>query len=343
VLHNQKVVLTVDLGVAELAATRFAISPLSETVSALQQLAGEQRQAANLPWLRWATDELEREPLVLRHSWPLLATGRSTWPGFLVPAPRTTGSSIVDDLAVVRRTTARQLRTSLHRVFGADLPEPVAELAARPAPGLRAVTEELRAAHDRLIAPHWPRIRAVLDADVAYRARQLAAHGAHRLFAGLHPDLRWQDGRLTLTSGAYGTETRVRMGPGGLVLMPVVLGPGSVLIKRRTSTQTTVRYPARGVGALWTVGATPPPGGAVRLLGRARAELLAALRSPATPTELARALEVTPSAVSQHLRVLRDNGLVAREPAGRAMLYLTTALGASLLNAGQPAGTNPAG
>jgi DNA-binding transcriptional ArsR family regulator len=68
----------------------------------------------------------------------------------------------------------------------------------------------------------------------------------------------------------------------------------------------------------------------VRLLGRVRAGLLEALRSPATTTDLARALGVTPSAVSQHLRVLRENGLVARERTGRQVLYLTTDLGAAL-------------
>ncbi|WP_037936351.1 ArsR/SmtB family transcription factor [Streptosporangium roseum] len=48
--------LTIDLGVAELAATRFAISPLSETVSGLQQLGDIDRHPINLRWLRWATD-----------------------------------------------------------------------------------------------------------------------------------------------------------------------------------------------------------------------------------------------------------------------------------------------
>ena len=120
-------------------------------------------------------------------------------------------------------------------------------------------------------------------------------------------------------------------GPGGLVLIPVVLGSPHVLIKRNTSTQTTVRYPARGRGALWTAGTRAPSGGTVRLLGRARAGLLEALRSPATTTDLARALGVTPSAVSQHLTVLRENGLVERERSGRQVLYLVTALGASLL------------
>jgi DNA-binding transcriptional ArsR family regulator len=68
------------------------------------------------------------------------------------------------------------------------------------------------------------------------------------------------------------------------------------------------------------------------LLGRARATLLEALRSPATTTELARALGVTPSAVSQHLAVLRESGLVERERSGRRVGYRITALGTALLD-----------
>jgi DNA-binding transcriptional ArsR family regulator len=323
------VAVTVDVGVAELAATRFAISPLSETVSALQQVAGWDRRPANLRWLRWAADELAREPLELAHAGPLVVTGRASWPSFLVPAPAGAGGSLDDDLAALRRTTAGQVRTSLERVFGDTPPATVAELVARPAAGLRLVADELRAAHDRLVAPHWPRIRAVLDADVAYRARQLAAGGAARLFEDLHPSLTWSDGQLRLDAHKPGDRV-VRRGPGGLVLMPVVLGPPHVLIKLHTSTQTTVRYPARGVGTLWTAGTRPPAGSAVRLLGRTRAELLEALRSPATTTDLARAFGVTPSAVSQHLAVLRASGLVARERTGRHVLYLTTPLGVAL-------------
>ncbi|MET8337482.1 ArsR/SmtB family transcription factor [Streptosporangium canum] len=322
--------LMIDLGVAELAATRFAISPLSETVSGLQQLGDIDRHPINLRWLRWAADELAGHPLDLSHTLPLLVNDRPSWPEFLVPAPLGAGASIEDDLAALQRTTARQVRASLRRVFGEELPDAVAVLAAQPAAGLRVIAAELRAAHDRLIAPHWSRIRAVLDADVIYRAKQLAAGGAERLFTDLHPDLHWCDGRLTLQEARRRTERVVNRGPGGLVLMPVVLGSPYVLIKKSTSTQTTVRYPARGVGALWTAGTRPPAGSAVRLLGRARAELLEALRSPATTTDLARALGVTPSAVSQHLGVLRESGLVARERSGRNVLYMTTALGASL-------------
>jgi hypothetical protein len=159
----------------------------------------------------------------------------------------------------------------------------------------------------------------------------LASGGAQRLFTDLHPDLLWRDGRLLLTGPPKLAQRVVNRGPGGLVLIPVVLGSPHVLIKGNTSTQTTVRYSARGVGTLWTAGTQPPADSAVRLLGRPRAELLEALRSPATTTDLARALAVTPSAVSQHLSMLRASRLVARERSGRNILYLTTALGAALL------------
>ncbi|MFI6996260.1 ArsR/SmtB family transcription factor [Nocardia sp. NPDC050175] len=326
--------LRIDLGVAELAATRFAISPLSETVSGLQQLAGWQRRTSNRPWLRWAADELAGDPLDLSHTWPLIANGRASWPEFLVPAPVGTESSITDDLAALQRTSAGQVRASLRNVFGETLPESVASLAVRPTAGLRAIAAELLAAHDRLVAPHWSRIRAVLDADVSYRAKHLVTGGAEKLFADLHSDLQWRDGRLLLRRRR--TERPVHLGPGGLVLLPVALGSPEVLIKKSTSTQTTVRYPARGIGALWTAGKQTPAGNTVRLLGRVRTELLETLRSPAMTGDLARTFGVTPSAVSQHLRVLHDSGLIARERSGRNVRYVTTALGIRLLDVSRP-------
>ncbi|MGW4129682.1 MULTISPECIES: ArsR/SmtB family transcription factor [Amycolatopsis] len=324
--------MTIELGVSELAATRFAISPLSETVACLLQIAGLDRNPVNLPWLRWAREELDRAPLDLPRTWPLLVNGRLSWPEFLVPAPRSSGASLENDLEAVRRTPEVRVRASLDRVFGAKLPRAAAALADNPRSGLREIADELREAHDRLVAPHWPRMRAVLDADVGFRARQLTAGGAERLFADLHPDLRWCADRVTLAGERWrNRHSVVTRGPGGLVLIPVVLGSPYVLIKKNTSTQTTIRYPARGTGALWATGTRSPGPGTVRLLGRTRATLLTALSSPATTTDLARALGVTPSAVSQHLKVLRDSGLVTRERSGRGVLYLTTPLGERLL------------
>ncbi len=86
-------------------------------------------------------------------------------------------------------------------------------------------------------------------------------------------------------------------------------------------------YPCRGVATLWE---TPPAADAtavVSLLGASRARLPALLAEPLTTAELARRLRVTPSAVSQHLRVLHATGLVNRARDGRHVLYRRSELG----------------
>ncbi len=138
-----RVRLTLDLSVCDLAGTRFAVSPLSETISGLQHLGNRGRQAINLRWLRWAADELAVRPLDLSRTWPLIVNDRPSWPQFLVPAPVGPGTTIDQDLTAMRRTSARQVRASLRRVFGDELPDPSPELAARPAAGMRAVPGEL--------------------------------------------------------------------------------------------------------------------------------------------------------------------------------------------------------
>ncbi|MEV0950014.1 helix-turn-helix domain-containing protein [Promicromonospora sp. NPDC050249] len=327
--------LSINISAADLAGTRFAISPLAETISGLQQLARSGADPRTRWWVEWARERLAVQPLRLATAWPLLVTDRLAWPQFLLPAPATTNTSIEDDLAAMQRTTPREVGESLNRVFGDDLPPAARELAEAPEEQLAMIAAELRDAHDHLVRPHWPRIRALLETDIAHRATQLASGGAVRLFEDLHSDLVWSDGRLTvLTDQRGGSAAAAR---GGLVLLPVTLGPDRVIVKRNTTTQTTVRYPCRGVGRLaLSLDRSPVPRDTARLLGRSKAGLLRALLSPATTTDLARELGTTPSAVAQHLGVLRANGLVRGRRHGRRVLYETTALGRALL-----AGTTP--
>ena len=122
------------------------------------------------------------------------------------------------ELARLRATPATAVSASLHRVWeGHPWPESARELAARPRESLAEIAAELGRCHDRLIAPHWERIRPVLEVDIAYRAGLLAACGARSLFSDLHPDLRWSGGTLTLTDTDQGLPVfRVMLGPDGL-------------------------------------------------------------------------------------------------------------------------------
>jgi DNA-binding transcriptional ArsR family regulator len=90
-------------------------------------------------------------------------------------------------------------------------------------------------------------------------------------------------------------------------------------------------YGARGIGALWEAEAPEVEGALVGLIGRARARLLTLLGEPASSTELAVRLGVTPTAVNQHLRAMRAAGLLSTARHGRSVLYLRSDLGDRLV------------
>jgi DNA-binding transcriptional ArsR family regulator len=95
--------------------------------------------------------------------------------------------------------------------------------------------------------------------------------------------------------------------------------------------QPTLVYPARGVGLLWEPTPDEPTEALAGLVGRRRAELLEALAAPASTTDLAARLEISPGGVSQHLSALRAAGLVAGQRQGRSVLYARTELAERLI------------
>jgi DNA-binding transcriptional ArsR family regulator len=325
-----------EIGVADLAASRFATSPLYETVAAIRLLAEPGKSAVNAPWVRWAQPRLAERPPRLTRIWELVINGLPTYPEFLVPAPAVRDPAFADELARLRAASDDAVRASLGRVFaGVPWPPSAVELAERPGPTLAEIAGELAAFHDRLIAPHWERIRPVLDADIAYRGGLLAAGGARALLRDLHPDIHWSEGVLTLTDHRDERVHEALLGPDGVVLIPCVFAWPEPSVSAATSTQTMLCYPARAAATVWyaEAGGLPGTDGATaQLLGAVRARLLAALRSPATTTALARALGVTPSAVSQHVCVLYRAGLVDRARSGRAVLYQANDLGLAILD-----------
>ena len=162
----------------------------------------------------------------------------------------------------------------------------------------------------------------MLDADLAHRARRLTEGGPAALFADLHRMVRWRDGRLDV-----GTlfDASVPLAGRGLVLVPSAFYWQSVGPIIDPPWQPTLIYPARGVELLWQPGEAGPRA-LSRVIGRSRADLLAALEAPRSTTDLARQLGLSPGAVSQHLAALRDAGLLTAARRGREVLYLRTHL-----------------
>ncbi|MEV7416946.1 DUF5937 family protein [Streptomyces sp. NPDC089919] len=329
-------------GAADLLRCRFAVSPRWETHEAVRTLRRPARHGYHLPWLRG----LDRRAtgtagLDLRPLW-LLMPERGHNPDFLSPPPIGPAASFEEEIAAVRAAAAADpaavradLARSLTCTPGAyDSPLGQAMLAD-PTAAVRELADLTEAAWRALIAPHWPRLRALLEADLVFHSRRLATGGLEALFNDLHPALTWEGSTLTL---ARPGEHERELDGQGLVLMPSAFTWPEVVSGFDPPWQPTVVYPARGIGALWNGTGPGAPEALARLFGRGRAEVLCSLEEPADTHTLARRLGLAPSTVSAHLSALRGAGLLLSRRHSRRVLYERTPLGIALANGEQSGG-----
>ncbi|MEU8777136.1 DUF5937 family protein [Streptomyces sp. NPDC048606] len=312
----------IRLSAAEVARVRLAVSPLTETVLGVRAALAGHGHEVHRAWVREARPVLAGEPEL-----PLLRTLLGgCLPSFLFPVPEERLPAFEAELARVCAMDAAYVEAECVAAVGstraAELPPP-AELLER-------VADALARCHDRLVAPHWGRMRAVLEADVSRRAVALVDGGVEELFAQLHGDVVWREGELVVRGRrrAGGTWT-VGAGGHGLVLMPCVFGWPDVIVDHSPRAAASIRYPAAGVGLLWEQ-PRPTSAGLAAVLGRTRAALLAELGEPLATPDLAARLGVTASAVSQHLGALRGAGLVTTRRTGRTAVHLRTRTGTAL-------------
>jgi DNA-binding transcriptional ArsR family regulator len=191
---------------------------------------------------------------------------------------------------------------------------------------VRRLADVLEAYWARALEPAWPRIRAILEADIAYRARRLTTGGPAALFAELHANVTWKQPHLDVRIPAH--DATFDLGGRGLLLVPSAFGTRPV-VSDRAPWLPGVIYPARGIATLWEQ-APAAPGGLARLIGGSRATMLADLSAPRSTTELAQRLALSPATTSHHLAALREAGLVTSRRDGRSVLYARTPLGDAL-------------
>jgi DNA-binding transcriptional ArsR family regulator len=332
--------IRIELGVEDLANTRFGISPIAETVHSLRALVNPSHHMFHLPWLRAVRGHLGAGDVELLHS--LVGRGRiprdfrgipsQALPDFLTPRPTRFIVRFGDELTAVRKTTPAIVRRDL---LATHAPDPVPKpLRSGIGPDNRATIRLRNAICDVLhrywecaLAPNWSEMRLVLEADTTYRAGQLATGGARLLFADIHPNVQWSDGVLSITE-MVGHHTVAAAGR-GLLLIPSIFANKPVPPLDSTE-PPSLAYPSRGIATLWAPSSQPDPTALVDLLGRTRAVLLQMLDEPLATVEIARRLKVTPSAVSQHLQVLHATGLLARARDRRHVLYRRTPTGDQL-------------
>ncbi|QLQ40063.2 ArsR/SmtB family transcription factor [Micromonospora robiginosa] len=323
--------VAIGLSAGAVARVRFALSGLWEVMAGIRVLRDPGRHAIHLPWVARVRPRLAEAGLLDGADallWRLVPPAPGYLPDFLTPPPAGLDPDLAEELATLRATPPAAVRADLDLLPG-PRPAAVSALYADPAAGLARLAGEVEAYWRLAVAPDWPRIRAVLDADVFHRARRMATDGAAGLLNDLHERVRWE-GDALLVGQRHCTAPDVPAG-GGLVLVPSVFVWPSVL-SIAAGDVSQLAYPARGVGTLWETPVRAPDAlGAV--LGRGRARLLAALDAPRSTTELSRRTGLSPAGVSQHLTALRAAGLVVTRRQGRSQLSSRTAVADALVGA----------
>ena len=244
--------LDLHLSTLDLTRTRFAYSPLWETVMGYQAMLEPSRFAIHLPWLceaRELTRDLNLQPLTV------LTRTRGYMPDFMTPPPVTPLPEFADELRVLRATDAQTVRREVSRTYEdqTDLPDAAQAFLDDPQGSLERLADCVQAFWTLTLEPHWPRLRAMLENDILIRARSLALGGADELFRDLNPLIRYENGILSLDkSMCSNNEGAVHLNGRGLLLMP------SAFVWPKLSTildapwQPTLAYAPRGVANLWT-------------------------------------------------------------------------------------------
>ncbi|MDJ0384548.1 winged helix-turn-helix domain-containing protein [Streptomyces sp. G-G2] len=169
------------------------------------------------------------------------------------------------------------------------------------------------------------------EAVMSWISRRFTDGGATLLFADIDPGLRWHSGAGTLAVHACPARQHDLAANGhGVMFTPSLFCDRAVTVVDLTL-PPRIWYPARGLATLWHTDTTAPPAALADLLGRTRARIISHLAEPASTTELAQRLDVSPGTVSQHLGVLHRAGLITRARQGHAVLYLRSPLGDQLL------------
>ncbi|MDH2425002.1 DUF5937 family protein [Sphaerisporangium sp. TRM90804] len=318
--------LTLAFTARDVAATRFAVSPLWEVVAGVRVLKDPAAHAVHRPWAEWARERLSGVEWGLLSE--LVPVPTPAIAGFLCPPPSTSAPELEVELGTMLGMAAL-VRPSLDRCRPAGAR--VAELRADPGRGLERLAAEIRGFWEAALAPHWPRVRTLLDGDVLHRARLLARGGLAEMFDDLAPNVRWREDTLTI-------EHRTATGPRplrgrGLLLVPSAFTWPDVFSVSTAPWQPTLRYPPRGVGTLWEREPRDAPRALAGVLGRTRALLLAELHQPTSTKELARRTGLSEAGANQHLTALRRAGLASGHRAGRHVLYARTAAAEALLAA----------
>jgi DNA-binding transcriptional ArsR family regulator len=307
---------------------RLTYSPLWEVICSIRVLAHPSEHNLHAPWGTWARRRIDAELMDLLSG--LMPTPK-LFPDFLTPPPGVQRRSLQTELAELAAIDPAIAKDELERCWDGRPPASIRALLSDPMAAMQSLSVSLEQYWQQLLSPVWSELRRVVTADLAYRADELASTGLHHLLNHVHPKVSFNGEDLMVRSQFDVTR---QAGTSGLVLVPCVFAWPDVLIVDTEPYPVTISYTPRGAGTLWQTRRETRTRPAAKLIGRSRAEILALLDMPLTTSQLAEQTEMSQPAVSQHLAVLRNSGLIEARRSGRMVFNTRTPLGHALLEGG---------
>lgn len=315
----------------DLLETRFAYNPLVELAISYRVLRSPGKHRPYQKWVNEALRSLHGIDLPFMDT--LLAPDARYIPDFLTPTPTTVQLHIEPEIEKLLALPDAVIRKNIEQlVLYVGESDILRFFLTYPHEALLCLVEELRLYWRRAMEPHWSSLTSILDGDVIYHARQMALNGPENMLNGLHTArIRFQDGVIELDKDCDSRcPDQYHLMGTGLQLVPSIFSGSGIHWQIEPEWHPMLIYSARGIGN-WRADVVDRNPSLELALGEGRARVLQKLATPSNTGEIARQLEISASAASQHLSRLQQAGLVEPHRSGRRVYYQLTHRGAQLL------------
>jgi DNA-binding transcriptional ArsR family regulator len=311
-----------------LAELRITTSALWDTLGSLSSLA--LGRASVWPYSEWS--RAAERALYRRRGAELVAWVRrlpGPIPPLLTPVPTDPTATIEQEIDALVHRLSRVPERQLAPLVAAG------ETSRSPEAWLKWFGSALLDYWRVALVPYEEPMRIALHDDVSARAHLLATAGSDDVLSRLDGRLRWSPPVLELAGTVPSVELYCAA---RLVIVPLIFGRRMTRCASDSAGTVAVSYQARGAALLHkarlVMDRGRPPAEADRLallLGRGKAAVLRGLAVPTTTSELAEALGMSASTVSQHLSTLLTADVVHKRRIGVRVVYALDGAGVALL------------
>lgn len=311
---------------------RFGVSPIGECVYSFRYLSQGARSGV---FAQSARPRLAGfHPRLL----PALMPPRGYLPDAFTPSPGF-GSFLSDELERMRDTDPSEFSEQVAWMEQDPLTSSEWKRATRkyrdfavtaPENALGVIANEIQCYFTAVLEPEWRGIRDALLSDIAEHHRVSDVVGSFGMLSTISDEVSWGQGTLSIES-RYELVADVQ--GQGITFVPSMFTVAQPLAMIPPCEPMVVYRSSAGRNR----GAKPPvrEAGLAGIVGHGRLRVLMALQTPAHTGDLAIALGVTPAAISQHVTVLRKNGLATTRREGRHATHSITTAGLQLLSLGR--------